>query len=376
MLVKLKDYLDIRRGPGLPSKFYSETGRLIRLTLGNFNYPNGGFKENTSKKDIYYIGNIKKEYILKKGDLITPLTEQVSGLLGETAWIPENNKYIQNGDIGLVIPYEGKLNAKYCYYLLSSPLIKKQLGDGAQQTKIRHTSPEKIKACVAPIPDIKKQELIGKTLHSIDEQINRNKNMIKKLQVLGKMIFERFSLNVNNLVNIKDVCEIIWGQCPDGENILSEESNSTIKYASGAGDIDDGKISINPKAYTDNSRRVVEKYTVCVSVAGTVGKIALSQDKISIGRAMLGLYNKQKYGLIYFSLLKYIPIIQKQATGAIQKIINNNHLEIIYIPVLSFNQINFLNSIIEQCLNIEKKTEQLYSLKNKLLTLLINQQLR
>ena len=189
MLVKLKDYLDIRRGPGLPSKFYSETGRLIRLTLGNFNYPNGGFKENTSKKDIYYIGNIKKEYILKKGDLITPLTEQVSGLLGETAWIPENNKYIQNGDIGLVIPYEGKLNAKYCYYLLSSPLIKKQLGDGAQQTKIRHTSPEKIKACVAPIPDIKKQELIGKTLHSIDEQINRNKNMIKKLQVLVQSIY-------------------------------------------------------------------------------------------------------------------------------------------------------------------------------------------
>ena len=117
MLVKLKDYLDVKRGPGLPSENYSEEGDLIRLTLGNFDYPNGGFKKNTSKKDIFYVGQVKKEYILKKGDLITPLTEQVAGLLGETAWIPEDNKYIQNGDIGLVIPFENKLDKLYCYYL-------------------------------------------------------------------------------------------------------------------------------------------------------------------------------------------------------------------------------------------------------------------
>ena len=264
----------------------------------------------------------------------------------------------------------------YFYYYFQS-ILKWKLIKKSNNSVLKHLPGiNEIKDVEVILPDMLVQKKIGSILKSIDNQIILNNEMVQKLQVLGKMIFERFSLNVNNLVNIKDVCEIIWGQCPDGENILSEESNSTIKYASGAGDIDDGKISINPKAYTDNSRRVVEKYTVCVSVAGTVGKIALSQDKISIGRAMLGLYNKQKYGLIYFSLLKYIPIIQKQATGAIQKIINNNHLEIIYIPVLSFNQINFLNSIIEQCLNIEKKTEQLYSLKNKLLTLLINQQLR
>ena len=118
MMQKLGKYLDVKRGPGLPSKFYANHGNYIRLTLGNFNYPNGGFKQNDSKKDIYYTGPIKSEYILKKGDLITPLTEQVYGLLGETAWIPESNKYIQNGDIGLVLPIENKLDKVYCYYLL------------------------------------------------------------------------------------------------------------------------------------------------------------------------------------------------------------------------------------------------------------------
>ena len=182
MLVKLGNYLDIKRGPGLPSENYATEGSLIRLTLGNFNYPNGGFKNNASKQDIYYSGNVKKEYILKKGDLITPLTEQVEGLLGETAWIPEDDKYIQNGDIGLVIPFENVLDKKYCYYLLSSYIIKNQLSAGAQQTKIRHTSPEKIKDCVAPIPSVDYQRKIGNILYEIDRQIERNNLMVKKLQ--------------------------------------------------------------------------------------------------------------------------------------------------------------------------------------------------
>ncbi len=102
--IKLGELLEVKRGVSLAGEFYSETGEKIRLTLGNFDYPNGGFKNNISKTDIYFTGKVKPEFILKKGDIITPLTEQVSGLLGETARIPEDNLYIQSGDIGLVVP--------------------------------------------------------------------------------------------------------------------------------------------------------------------------------------------------------------------------------------------------------------------------------
>ena len=98
---KLGDLIDVTRGTSLQGKNYSEEGELIRLTLGNFD-SKGGFKENTAKKDIYYIGNVKKEFILQKGDMITPLTEQTFGLLGSMARIPESNKYIQSQDIGLI----------------------------------------------------------------------------------------------------------------------------------------------------------------------------------------------------------------------------------------------------------------------------------
>ena len=155
--VLLGEVLDVQRGASLSGEFYSESGNRIRLTLGNFDYPSGGFKINTSKKDIYFTGHINPKFILKKGDLITPLTEQVAGLLGTTAFIPEDDVYIQSGDIGLVTTNENRLLKGYAYYLLNSSIIKRQLGASAQQTKIRHTSPDAIKSCVAWIPSLDQQ---------------------------------------------------------------------------------------------------------------------------------------------------------------------------------------------------------------------------
>ena len=193
---------------------------------------------------------------------------------------------------------------------------------------------------------------------------------------MGQTLFEHFSFNEKETKNIKEVAKIVWGQCPDGSNILTKETCNSIKYASGAGDIDDGKVAINPKAFTDNTRREAEKYSVCMSVAGTIGKVGITKEKISIGRAMLGVFNKNQYGLLYFTLLKYSKTMEKQAVGAIQKIINNSHLDTINVPCLSTRKLTILNDIINMCLKIEKNTINLEHLKNKLLPLLINGQLK
>ena len=100
--IKLGDVIDIRRGMTLPGEFYSETGEFIRLTAGNFDYINNCFKDNTSKSDIYYVGKIREDCLLKKGDMITPMTEQVKGLIGSTAFIPVDDLYVLSNDIGLI----------------------------------------------------------------------------------------------------------------------------------------------------------------------------------------------------------------------------------------------------------------------------------
>lgn len=192
--VKLGEVLDVKRGASLSGDYYSESGEKIRLTLGNFDYPNGGFKENTSKSDIYFTGEVKPEFILKKGDIITPLTEQVAGLLGETARIPEGDLYIQSGDVGLVIPNESKLDNKYAYYLLASPLIKRQLGAAAQQTKIRHTSPDKIKDCEAWLPSLEYQKKAGELLDDINFKMKCNNKINAELESMAKTIYDYWFL--------------------------------------------------------------------------------------------------------------------------------------------------------------------------------------
>lgn len=44
---KLGQLLDASRGASLAGEYYAEQGKLIRLTLGNFDLANGGFKPNT-----------------------------------------------------------------------------------------------------------------------------------------------------------------------------------------------------------------------------------------------------------------------------------------------------------------------------------------
>ena len=187
---KLGELVEVTRGASLSGQFYAEEGKLIRLTLGNFNMNGGGFKENTSKTDLYFTGTVRDEFILNEGDIITPLTEQSLGLLGTTARIPESGKYIQSQDVALVRCKKGLLDPNFCYYLISSSIVRQQLSAAAQQTKIRHTSPEKIKDCTVWVPDFDVQKNIGRILTDIDNKIAINRQINDNLEAMAKQLYD------------------------------------------------------------------------------------------------------------------------------------------------------------------------------------------
>ena len=185
---KLGEILDVTRGASLGGEFYATEGEYIRLTCGNFDYRNNCFKKNDSKKNIFYTGEFRDEYLLNKGDIITPLTEQAIGLLGTTARIPESGKYIQSQDIAK-ITCTNLLDENFAFYLLSSACVKQQLNAAAQQTKIRHTSPDKIKECTVWIPSFDVQKRIGRILRDIDEKIAINRQINDNLEAMAKQLY-------------------------------------------------------------------------------------------------------------------------------------------------------------------------------------------
>lgn len=187
---KLGEILDVTRGASLSGEYYATEGEYIRLTCGNFDYQNNCFKENKSKDNLYYVGDFKSEFLMEEGDIITPLTEQAIGLLGSTAIIPESGKYIQSQDVAKIICKEDLLDKDFAFYLISSALVKQQLSAAAQQTKIRHTSPDKIKDCTVWIPELSEQKRIGKLLRSIDRKIELNRAINQNLEVMAKQLYD------------------------------------------------------------------------------------------------------------------------------------------------------------------------------------------
>lgn len=178
------------RGASLSGEFYATEGEYVRLTCGNFDYRNNCFKENKSKDNIYYVGNFREEFLMEEGDIITPLTEQAIGLLGSTAFIPEGGKYIQSQDVAKIICNEELLDKKFAFYLISSSLVKQQLSAAAQQTKIRHTSPDKIKDCIVWIPELAEQKRIGQLLYSLDQKIALNRAINDNLEAMAKQLYD------------------------------------------------------------------------------------------------------------------------------------------------------------------------------------------
>ena len=187
---KLGEILDVTRGASLSGEFYATEGEYIRLTCGNFDYQNNCFKENKSKDNLYYTGDFRSEFLMKKGDIITPLTEQAIGLLGSTAIIPESGKYIQSQDVAKIICKEDLLDKDFAFYLISSTLVRQQLSAAAQQTKIRHTSPDKIKDCTVWIPELAEQKRISKLLRSLDCKIELNRVINQNLEAMAKQLYD------------------------------------------------------------------------------------------------------------------------------------------------------------------------------------------
>lgn len=305
---KIGDLVQVTRGASLGGEFYATQGNYVRLTCGNFDYRNNCFKENQSKDNIYYTGGFKEEFLLEKGDIITPLTEQAIGLLGSTARIPESGKYIQSQDIAKIDCNESLLDKDFAFYLISSACVKQQLSAAAQQTKIRHTSPDKIKECTVWIPSLDIQKRIGRILTDIDNKIAINRQINDNLEQQAQALFKSWFVDNSNPnleeTSLSEVASFVGGYSYTGEELTdcSNIAMATIKnFGRNGGFKADGFKGINPSAKLKECH-----YANLFDIL--VAHTDLTQNADVIGNAEL-LLTCGKYDSIIFSmdLVKVLP---------------------------------------------------------------------
>jgi len=386
---KLGDLIEVTRGMSLPGEFYSTEGKYIRLTCGNFDYVNNSFKENKSKDDLYYVGKIKPEFIMEKGDIITPLTEQAIGLLGSTAIIPESGKYIQSQDVAKVTCKKGMIDHDFAYYLIPSKCVKEQLSAAAQQTKIRHTSPDAIKACKVFVPPLSEQKKIAAVLSALDDKIALNKKMNQELEAMAKRLYDYWFVQYDfpdknghpykttggpmtynptlkreipagwEVKKCSEICRILTGK---------EDAN----FASGNGKFKFFTCSSEPSLC---DKAAFEGHAVLIAGNGDFNVKHYSGKFNAYQRTYVLIPPDKYYAMLYIAALERIDSFKSGSNGSIVKFITKGDVENICVfdgaPAILYSVIN---NLIFQYEKISLEIEKLSFFRNKLLPLLMNGQ--
>ena len=191
---KLGELLEIKHGYAFKSENYVEKSQYALVTLANISGTNNF--QFTKEKTTYYGAKFPEEFILKTGDLIMPLTEQVVGLFGNSAFVPEmeNITFVLNQRVGKVIPKKGKADIYYLHYLLSTNSVREQLEYRASGTRQRNISPKDIYDVDVFVPDYEEQKKIGSTLYKLEQRVNNNNKINAELEYMAKTLYDYWFL--------------------------------------------------------------------------------------------------------------------------------------------------------------------------------------
>lgn len=200
--VRRGEILKIKHGFAFKSENYVDESEYALVTLANISSTNN-FQFNR-EKITFYGASFPDEFILKDDDLIIPLTEQVVGLFGNTAFVPkvQGITFVLNQRVGKVIPLEDKADKYYLHYLLATDLVKDQLEYRASGTRQRNISPDDVYDVEVFMPDIITQRKIGKCLYDIERKVNLNNainnNLEQQLATLYDYWFTQFDFPDEN----------------------------------------------------------------------------------------------------------------------------------------------------------------------------------
>jgi type I restriction enzyme S subunit len=189
--VHLGEMIHVKHGFAFRGDFFRAEGKYVILTPGHF-FEAGGFRDRPDK-DRFYVGDFPESFILPKRSLIIAMTEQGAGLLGSSALVPEDDRYLHNQRIGLVtITEPDLLDDEYLYRLFNTRAVRAQINASASGTKVRHTAPERVYRVKVSIPTIDVQRKIASAIAQYDALIENNRRRIALLEKAAGLLYEEW----------------------------------------------------------------------------------------------------------------------------------------------------------------------------------------
>ena len=387
---KLGELLSIKHGWAFKSENYVKDGKTALVTLRNIS-EDSRFVFDVNKT-TYYGGEYPEEYNLNEGDLIIPLTEQVVGLLGNSAFVPNFSdiKFVLNQRVGKVQEKYEKIDKIFLKYLLSTTTVRTQMEYRASGTKQRNISPKDIYDIEVYIPELVIQKYIGRILYNLDKKIQINNQINQELEAMAKTLYDywfvQFDFPDQNGKPYKSSGgKMVYHpelkrEIPEGWGMEKLKYFLTIKNGKDHKHLQDGKFAVYGSG---GIMRTVADYlysgeSILFPRKGTLDNVMYVNEEFwTVDTMFYSEVNKNNSALYVFYSVKDIDF-KKLNTGTGVPSMTSSILYDLNIIVPEKNILEKFNTIVKQNYETIKlnsiQNQELTQLRDWLLPLLINGQ--
>jgi type I restriction enzyme, S subunit len=357
---------------------------------------------------------------------ITPCLEN-----GKTAFVDilEENE-VSFGSSEFIVLRENELSDKhFIYYLAISPIFRKKAISCMEGTSGRKRVNDKVlKEQVINVPDLATQRSIATVLSTLDAKIELNNRINTELEAMAKTLYDYWFVQFDfpsslpslqrretNTVekpykssggkmvwneelkrdvpdgwavgNLSDIANIIGGSTPPREipDYFSKDGTAWItpkdlSLNTGNKFITKGEIDVSSKGLKAASLNIMPKGTILLSSRAPIGYMAISRTEVTTNQGFKSFVPKENYTIpyIFYTVKNLIPTIENKAVGSTFREISALTLKTIeiHLPEKSIIEkyTEIVNPIFEKQNKIELENQQLSTLRDWLLPMLMNGQ--
>jgi type I restriction enzyme S subunit len=392
---------NVRNGIYKSKEFHGYGSRIVNM--GElFAYPRIG---NQEMKKVFLTEAEKAKNILKKGDLLFARRSLTIEGAGKCVIVEESDDNLSfESSIIRARPDSKIANSEYLYFLFDSRIGKYLLGTILRVVAVAGITGSDLMTLEVPLPPLKEQKEIAKTLSLLDQKTTLLRQQNQDLEELAQTLFKRWFVefefpNENGepylssggkmveselgeipegwrVGKLNDEFDILMGQSPSGSS-FNEIGDGEIFYQ---GRTDFGFRFPTNRLFTNEPKRIANKFDVLVSVRAPVGDVNMANERCCIGRGLASVKSELKS--YCFNKLKWMKasfdVFEKEGTvfGSLSKNDFNDLETIVPINEIKVFFDNTVSTIDLKIFNSSEEIQSLTQLRDTLLPKLMSGELK
>ncbi|CUW41791.1 Putative restriction endonuclease, type I, HsdS [Magnetospirillum sp. XM-1] len=354
--VALGDVLELQKGYTYTSEGYSSDPDSLPFAGIKVFHKGGGFNLSGLKK---YTRINDERFIAKSGDIFIANTDLTRNgdIIGSAITIPDDvGECIFSMDISKVVVRSHELVREYAYYLINSPIIRREMRSLSGGSTVIHLKTKSVPKIVAFLPPLPEQHRIAEILSSVDEAIAATQAVIDQTRTVKQGVMNRLLTKGIGHTRFKQT-EI--GEIPEEWDIKSLEHISIVergrfsprprndpRYYGGqipfvqTGDVVSADTILSTHSQTLNEQGLaVSKMFPCgsilITIAANIGDTAITSYDVCCPDSVVGIIPNGNIDVWWLEafLASKKSYLDSVATKNAQKNINLQHLRPLKIPV-------------------------------------------